>query len=387
MASEPQRPLWIRCLDGLVLVLALMLGSLPSWRRIALQCFLFVAVIDGALSISWLVIQIISIPSPIQLNSPAITPIPKGTNNREASEQPSNPTPSSPSSQYLHGATLVVDVGSLYTRYGLSGPTFSCKQFPTVLSTGLGDSKESSPYECNLEPPLMSGRIFNWEALELVWTRVATEHADLPLLLSWSPLYSRSDAERAASFAFDSLAVPALCLGLSPVLSLHAAGRTSGCVLESGESQTLVLCVRDGRAAMDTLSTSAFSGEAMSQRIRSLLIAQDRYSHLTNNPTKLRRAKEKYMCVSANKFMAMYQASATTQRSFALPDATRVFTESDDNEDSIWSCADAMFSQVECDLLNALSPGYVTMHDCVASAVAKYKGYGIIHLAAMIKIA
>lgn len=56
------------------------------------------------------------------------------------------------------------------------------------------------------------------------------------IVITEAPLNPRRNRERAAEIFFETFNVPALFISLQAVLSLYATGRTTGVVLDSGNT-------------------------------------------------------------------------------------------------------------------------------------------------------
>ncbi len=59
-----------------------------------------------------------------------------------------------------------------------------------------------------------------------------------PVLLTEAVLNLKANREKMAQIMFDTFNVPALYVGIQPVLSLYSTGRTTGIVCESGDGVT-----------------------------------------------------------------------------------------------------------------------------------------------------
>ena len=71
----------------------------------------------------------------------------------------------------------------------------------------------------------------------------SSEH---PVLLTEAPMNPRQNRERMAELMFEEFNIPALYIAIQAVLALYASGRTTGCVLDSGDGVSHVVPVYEG---------------------------------------------------------------------------------------------------------------------------------------------
>jgi len=92
------------------------------------------------------------------------------------------------------------------------------------------------------------GVIMNWDDMENIWhhtfyneLRVAPE--EHPVLLTEAPLNPKANREKMMQMMFETFNVPAFYVAIQSVLSLYAAGRSTGLTVESGNYYIWKLCV------------------------------------------------------------------------------------------------------------------------------------------------
>ncbi|VYS55263.1 unnamed protein product [Arabidopsis thaliana] len=150
---------------------------------------------------------------------------------------------------------IVCDNGTGMIKAGYAGEDAPSVVFPSTVGrpphTGgmvgtnendlfVGDDAEARSGILTLDYPMEHGVVSNWDDMEKIWyhtfyseLRVAPE--EHPVLLTEAPLNPKADREKMTQIMFESFAVPSMYIGMQAALSLHASGRTTGTVLDSGD--------------------------------------------------------------------------------------------------------------------------------------------------------
>jgi hypothetical protein len=166
-----------------------------------------------------------------------------------------------------HHGPIIVDCGSLNTIAG-----FGCDQTPVVnlrsvvaLSVPNGQQKkctddyffgdaafeQSRFVHMRVRYPIEYGIVTDWEIMEKFWhhlfyseLRVCPE--EHPIMMTEAPMNPKANRERMTQIMFETFNCPAFYLGVSSVLALFAAGRTTGLVFESGHGANHAIPVYEG---------------------------------------------------------------------------------------------------------------------------------------------
>ena len=128
--------------------------------------------------------------------------------------------------------------------------------------------------------PFERGSIVHWREMRGIWGHVfsddlrvcAEEH---PVLVTESPL-SRSamvtdERERMVKILFEEFGVPAVCVMVDAVLAIYASGRTTGLVLDCGDTLTSTVPVYEGHTMCEGIHNMFLGGKDLTDYLVSPL--------------------------------------------------------------------------------------------------------------------
>ncbi|KAK0671572.1 putative actin [Cercophora samala] len=193
-------------------------------------------------------------------------------------------------------AAVVIDTGSATTKAGFAGDEYPHAVFPSVVGSPrdneaaielhdkdsyVGDEAQSKREILALRHPIEQGIITNWEDVEAIWyhafyNELHVEPHEHPILMEHAPLTRNSSKEKMTQVIFETFNAPAFHVSLNSSLVLHATGRTTGLVLQSGESVTHAVPVyeRDqglSIPARDAVCSLGFGGRDITDYMMKLL--------------------------------------------------------------------------------------------------------------------
>ncbi|KAJ1442657.1 beta-actin, partial [Ochromonadaceae sp. CCMP2298] len=236
---------------------------------------------------------------------------------------------------------LVIDNGSGMCKAGFAGDDAPCAVFPSLVGRDkhtssmvganirdayVGDEAQARRGILSLRYPIEHGVVENWEDLILIWEHAFTDQLRVdpqehPVLLTEAPLNPKANREQMTQIMFETFSLPAMYISIQAVLSLYASGRTTGCVLDSGDGVSHTVPVYEGFALPHAIGRLDLAGRDVTAYLCKLL-AQRGYTLTTSAEREIvRDVKEKltYVCMDYDKECAAAESNQF-DRPYTLPD-------------------------------------------------------------------
>jgi len=237
---------------------------------------------------------------------------------------------------------MVIDNGSGMCKAGFSGEQHPRSVFPEIIGklkhpyvlTGIGQKDVYIGEEAqqrrgilNMNYPIEHGIVKDLEGMQQIWyhtiyNELRVDPAEYGAFLTEAPLNPKKNREEMTKIFFETFKTPNFYVSIQAVLSLYAAGRTTGIVVDSGDGVTHTVPIYEGYSIPHAVLKMMLAGRDLTEYL--LKILQERGWNFTTTAEQeiVREIKEKlcFVVPDFNSAMSTSYISNVYDKPYTLPD-------------------------------------------------------------------
>ena len=235
--------------------------------------------------------------------------------------------------------SIVIDNGSGYMKVGMGDNQEPGSIFPTVVGQGaegadkdfyIGDEAIQNYESCEIKYPMEHGIVTNWDDMTKIWKQsfenIGQNPAEHPILLTEAPLNPKANREKMTEIMFDEFNTPAMYVAIQAVMSLYAAGKTTGIIFDSGFGVSHTVPIYEGYALPHAIMRLDLAGQDLDKLMASCLKEEGYNLESVPEMEALREAKET-LCYVADDYevgLESAQPGGDNEKSYTLPDGSEL---------------------------------------------------------------
>ena len=237
---------------------------------------------------------------------------------------------------------IVIDNGSGMCKAGFASEDAPRAVFPCIVGrpkhpdvmvgmeqhdSYVGDAALVRRGVLSIRYPIEHGIVTNWDDMEKIWhhtfyNELRVDPYQHPVMLTEAPLNPKANRERMTQLMFETFNVPAMYVSIQAILSLYSAGRTTGCIFDSGDGVSHIVPVYDGYCLPHAVSRIDIAGRDLTDYMSKILTERG-YSFFTTAEREIVREIKESVAYVALDFDAEMQKSIDSSEVdtfYKLPD-------------------------------------------------------------------
>lgn len=239
---------------------------------------------------------------------------------------------------------VIIDNGSGHMKAGLAGFDAPSAVFPAIVGRAkhetmmpgaesqqdyfVGEKAREKRGVLSLSYPVEHGIVKNWEDMEKIWhymfyDELRVKPEDQPVVVTEAPLNPKKNRERMIELLFEKFSVPASFVVIQAVMSLYAAGRTTGNVVDIGDGVCHVVPIYEGYACPHAIQRTNLAGRDLSEYM-CVVMTESGHQMTSSSEKDIVRDMKENLCYVALDFEAEQEKMKTSptdiEKSYTLPD-------------------------------------------------------------------
>ena len=237
---------------------------------------------------------------------------------------------------------MVIDNGSGMCKAGFAGEQQPRTVFPEVIGRPknpgvligigtrdlyIGEDAQQKRGVLKLSHPIESGIIKDWEEMQHIWyhtiyNELRVDPAEYGALLTEAPLNPKVNREKMIQIFFETFKVPSFYVAIQAVLSLYAAGRTTGIVVDSGDGVSHTVPIYEGYSIPHAIMKILLAGRDLTKYLFKILTERGWNFTTTAEQEVVREIKEKLCFVALDYEDAISKSLYSNEfdTTYTLPD-------------------------------------------------------------------
>merc|ERR1712113_879037 len=241
-------------------------------------------------------------------------------------------------------STVVIDNGSGMVKAGFAGEETPRCVFPAIVGRPkhasamqgvtqkdcyIGEEANQKRGILELNYPIAAGIVESWDDMEKVWNHTFYNELRVKpsecagVLLTEAPRNPKQNREKMVQIMFDTFEVQGTYVAIQAVMSLYAAGRTTGLVVDSGDGVSHTVPVFEGFSVPHAVEKMEIAGRVLTTYLQKLLIESVAASFTSSAELEIVKQVKEELCFVAKKHdeeKAQATASSESDKPYTLPD-------------------------------------------------------------------
>lgn len=211
-----------------------------------------------------------------------------------------------------------------YPKYKKMMGYFDMSKYFTDKEIRIGSSALNNRAVLKITYPIEKGIVNNWDDIETIYNYIFTEELHVApeehkIMLTESSLTPKENREKFAQIFFETYNVPGLYIANQAILALNSTGRSTGIVVDSGDSSTQIVPIYSNYCLSHAIDKLYFGGNDLTEYLFRLLHEINYRFDSSSGKEIIKSIKEKACYVAAN-----YEKENIESYCYDLPDGNYV---------------------------------------------------------------